>query len=123
MNKKKEHDPRQTILEFVDAINRKDVSALDDMMSVDHVFIDYAGGRTQGRERMLEGWKEYFRLYPDYKIHVHKVFISGSDAALIGSVMGSHLTPEEESSTTFVWTARIADGLVAEWRIYKEPEK
>lgn len=123
MTKIEEEGLKETILKFVNAINRHDADSLSGLMSADHTFIDCAGERTQGRERMLEGeeggWKEYFRLYPDYKIHVLNVLVSGSDAAaVIGTVTGSHLGSEKESRTTLIWTARIAGGLVAEWRIY-----
>ncbi len=121
--KSKENNPKRTILKFVKAINRHDIDGLSGLMSADHVFIDYAGERTQCQERMLEreegGWKEYFRLFPDYEIHVRSVLVSGSDAAaIIGTVTGSHLGSEKESRTTLIWTARITDGLISEWRIF-----
>ena len=53
---------------FVDAINKANVTELEKLISEDHIFIDSDGRREQGREKMIEGWKTYFKMFPDYKI-------------------------------------------------------
>jgi uncharacterized protein (TIGR02246 family) len=51
---------------FIAAINRHDPSALSNLMTEDHTFVDSAGRIQSGRENMTAGWKQYFLMFPDY---------------------------------------------------------
>jgi uncharacterized protein (TIGR02246 family) len=114
-------DPAAVALEFVDCINRQDVEGLAALMTEDHTFVGYErGDRTQGREVMAGGFAEYFAAFPEYRIQVSRVLRSGDDIAIIGTTTGSHVPPELEARETLIWTARIEQGLVAEWRIYTD---
>ena len=55
---------------FVTAINQADTSLLANLMADDHTFVDATGRIESGREKMLQGWNEYFRMFPDYKIEI-----------------------------------------------------
>ena len=58
---------------FIEAINRRDPGELSGLMTEDHAFVD-SGGRIQsGRENMTAGWKDYFRMFPDYEIRVERL--------------------------------------------------
>lgn len=105
---------------FVECINRQDLDALTGLMSANHKFVDLSGSVEKGQERMREGWAEYFRLCPAYMIHVGQVYQVGDSIVLVGRTTGSHLgLPRlEEFRDPVIWTARVADGLVTEWRLY-----
>jgi uncharacterized protein (TIGR02246 family) len=114
-------DPAEIALSFVDCINRQDAKGLAALMSEDHTFVGYErGDRTQGRDVMARGFAEYFAAFPCYRIHVSKVLRSGDDIAVIGTTTGSHVARELEAREKLIWTARIEQGRVAEWRIYTD---
>ena len=58
--------PVETVLQFMDRINRRDVDALVELMTEDHVFIDSLGQSVRGREKMRAGWRGYYAFCPDY---------------------------------------------------------
>jgi ketosteroid isomerase-like protein len=111
--------PKSVALKFVEVINAGDSKALIELQTEDFTLIDMAGDVFRGRD----GWQDYFSAYPKYKIHVHQVLMSGNAVAIIGKTTGSHVSPEVEEHETVLWTAKIRDGLVAEWRIYSDIEE
>jgi hypothetical protein len=80
---------------------------------------------------MRAGWEGYFRLFPDYQIAVERVLVDGSAVTLLGRSTGTlsehgrealrrpygSLPPEHELQGPAIWTARIQDGQVAQWRV------
>lgn len=71
----------------------------------------------------MEEGEGYFAPYPDYKIHVHHVLVGGNGVAIVDRTTGSHIPPEVEERETLLWTAKVRDGLVSEWRIYSNEEE
>ena len=55
-----------TVLEFMERINRRDAEGLAALMTEDHVFTDSLGQTVRGREKMRAGWKGYFAFCPDF---------------------------------------------------------
>lgn len=114
-------DSEKIALEFVECINTQDVEGLAALMTEDHTFIGYEEGDVAvGRERMKEGFAQYFEAYPEYKIHISKVTRSGKDIAIIGTTSGSQIPPEVEAKETVIWIAKMKDQLVSEWRIFTD---
>jgi uncharacterized protein (TIGR02246 family) len=107
-------------LKFVDRINAQDANGLAKLMTDNFRFIDYEGNINKGRKKMRKGFASYFSSYPEYKIIIEKIGQSGNDVAIIGTTTGSHVPPEIEAKWTLVWTAKIKNNLVAEWRIYSD---
>jgi uncharacterized protein (TIGR02246 family) len=118
----KETGSEEVALQFVEKINARDASGLSELMTEDFVFVDYEGEVYEGREMMKDGFAEYFENFPEYKIHVQKICVSGGDVAFVASTTGSHVPPELEVNETLVFIARFEGGLVAEWRIYTDLE-
>jgi uncharacterized protein (TIGR02246 family) len=110
-------------LKFVDKINTQDADGLAKLMTENFKFIDYEGNIFSGRERMRQGFANYFLNYPKYKIIVERICRSGNDVAIIGTTTGSHAPPEIEAKWTVIWIAKIENSLVAEWGIYSDIEK
>ena len=44
--------PTETVLQFMDRINERDVDKLAELMTEDHVFIDSLGNSVRSREKM-----------------------------------------------------------------------
>ncbi|KPK72646.1 hypothetical protein AMJ87_04250 [candidate division WOR_3 bacterium SM23_60] len=101
MNRK---DPKLTALQFNEYINGHDVRGLSNLMTANHTFIDRANQVDKGKESMTKGWMDFFASFPDYKNTFNRV----------------------ESRNTYdpaIWTAKIENDLVAEWRIYEDTEE
>jgi ketosteroid isomerase-like protein len=115
------------VMRFIDCINARDVAALTALMSPEHRFIDSEGAVHEGRERMASGWREYFRMVPDYAIDVDRTFIQGSEAIVLGTARGTYsrdgaLKAADMWSTPAAWFARVENELVSEWRVYADNE-
>src|ERR1035438_4587160 len=48
-------DDIETVLEFLNRINQRDVDKLAELMTEDHVFVDSLGNQVRGREKMRGG--------------------------------------------------------------------
>ena len=110
---------------FIAAINRRAPSEISGLMTEDHIFVD-SGGRIQsGRENMTAGWKEYFRMFPDYEIHVEKMLANESLVAVFGSAAGTYngkrgLVAENRIAMPAAWKAIVANGKIKFWQVYTD---
>ncbi len=60
-------DPISVVQAFNDCINNQDIDGLAALMSKDHTFIDRDGSSHGPKSHMMEGWKEFFKMFPAYK--------------------------------------------------------
>ncbi len=121
-------DAKSTILAFVEKINAHDVEGLADLMSENHLFVDSLGSVQKGREKMREGWRGYFTLFPDYNISVLEIFEKDGTFVLLGSARGTYsvegsLMEENRWEVPAAWKAVIKDGYVTEWRVFADNYK
>jgi ketosteroid isomerase-like protein len=103
-------------LRFNERINIRDLTGLGELMTEDHVFIDIPGEVHEGRERMIVGWFDFFRNYPDYRNNFTRVEVRDDLVIMVGFSECSY-DPLDGPS---IWTAKIRDGKVAEWRVYED---
>ena len=120
--KETSHDA-DVVAAFIAAINRHDLAALGNLMSEDHAFIDPQGRRVSGRKEMIEGWKAYFAMFPDYEILVDTTLTENGTVAIFGSVSGTYngkrgLISKNRITMPAAWKAAIADGKVKLWQVY-----
>ena len=118
-------NPVETVLAFLDAINRHDVDKMVVLMTEDHVFIDSLGTSVHGREPMRKGWQGYFAMCTDYRVSHEDIFHSGNTVAAFGSAGGTiivkgQLVPENKWQTPAAWRAVVRGGLIQEWRVYAD---
>jgi ketosteroid isomerase-like protein len=109
--------PEQTAMRFNDYINNRDLDGLSSMMTGDHTFIDSSNDVHAGKVLMVEGWREFFDLYPDYQNHFTSVKSHGNLVIMLGY---STCSNEPALEGPAIWTARIADQQVREWRVYED---
>ena len=107
-------DPKITALEFNECITRHDVGGLSALMSEDHLFVDREGNSELSREKMTGGWSEFFKMFPVYK----NTFVRVESRDDLVIMIGYAYWNESNAHDPAIWTAKIADDLVAEWRIY-----
>lgn len=113
MNRK---DPKLTALKFNQFINDQDIIGLSSLMSEDHTFVDRANTRVKGKDKMTKGWIDFFKAFPDYKNTFTRIESNGDIVIILGSAYWS----EKEPYDPVIWTAKIENDLVAEWRIYED---
>ncbi len=122
---------------FIDEINEGNIDGLTALMTDDHVFVDMADGRSQGRDKMRGNWEGYFKLFPDYQIDIFETHFAGNDIILVGMSTGSlsdfgremlekagkKAVNGEEFQGPAIWRAKIQRGLVAEWQVYRDTKQ
>ncbi len=106
-------------LRFNECINARDLTSLGEMMTEDHVFIDIPGEVHKGRDMMVPGWFSFFRNYPDYRNNFTQIKMKEGLVVMVGFSECSH----DQLDGPAIWTAKIRDGLVAEWRVYDDKEE
>jgi ketosteroid isomerase-like protein len=119
--------PVDVVLQFVDAINAKDLPGIGALMTSDHRFVDSLGAVGVGAEGMQQGWEAYFRLVPDYRIEVSETYCCGQVVVLLGTARGTYtsdgtLRPENAWETPGAWRALARGDRVAEWQVYADNE-
>jgi hypothetical protein len=108
---------------FIEAINRHDLSALSSLMAEDYTFVDSGGTVQSGRENMIAGWRDYFRMFPDYKIRVDYILQDERIVAVFGSASGTYSgsrgpVPENRIEMPAAWKAVVKKGKVKLWQVY-----
>jgi uncharacterized protein (TIGR02246 family) len=117
--------PAETARELVARINAHDVEAIAALLTADHRFIDSLGREVRGREALREGWRQYFRSVPDYRLEVVRVLADGAHVVLLGTARGTYtrdgtLLPHNAWATPAALRALVSDGQVAEWQVYAD---
>ena len=110
---------------FVNAINQADIAGFEKLMSEDHSFIDAAGRKETGREKMIGGWKAYYKMFPDYRIEIEDIVqeeeIIGAFGTAVGTYNGKRgLVPQNIIKMPAAWRAIIQDGKVKLWQVYAD---
>ena len=113
--------------DFVRAINRHNVEAMAELMTVGHRFIDSMGQIMQGREQVRACWVGYFRMVPDYSIAIEETLCRRPVVLMVGVAKGTYtadgwLREENGWKTPAAFRASIKDGKVAEWCVYADNE-
>lgn len=103
-----------TALGFNEKINRQDLEGLAELMTDDHTFVDAAGNVTKGKNVMKEGWREFFKKYPDYRNKFTSISVQDNVVIMVGYSTCSF----KPLGGPNVWTARIRGGRVSEWRVF-----
>ena len=117
--------PVETVLEFMERINRRDAAKLAGLMTEDHVLLDTLGNTVRGREKMRTAWVSYYAMCPDYWVSHEAVLANGNQVAVFGEAGGTiasdgKLPPENQWRIRAAWLAVVENELVKEWSIYAD---
>ena len=117
--------PLEVARAFVDRINAHDVDGLCALMTEDHLLMDGSGASVSGRASVARAWLGYFRMIPDYFIHLEHVMSAGRVVALLGRAggtlsVGDGLDPADRCEIPAAWQAVIEGDRVAHWRVYAD---
>jgi ketosteroid isomerase-like protein len=102
-----------TAMKFNEKINRRDAEGLAALMTDDHAFIDSEGKTTIGKVVMEKGWREFFKQFPDYRNEFQSVTVQDGMVVMVGRSVCSFKALHGPN----VWTAKVQDGKIAEWRV------
>lgn len=116
MNKR---DPKLTALLFNECINDQNIEGLSNLMTEDHRCIFNKEETKIGKEIMTKAWSDFFKMLPDYRNHFTKIESRENVVIIIGFSTCSYKPLEGP----VLWTAKIENDLVAEWRIYGDTEE
>lgn len=110
---------------FITAINQANVSELSQLMSEDHIFIDSGGQKQEKRENIISGWRNYFEMFPDYKIELENIVQENEIIGAFGSAEGTYngkrgIVPQNVIKMPAAWRAIIKNGKVKLWQVYAD---
>jgi len=110
-------DIMMVALRFNEKINQRNLDGLVELMTDDHTFIDIPGETTKGKDVMKEIWRKFFASYPDYRNVFTRVQVVKDDfVAMIGYSTCSYKPLDRPA----LWSAKIREGRVSEWRVYED---
>jgi limonene-1,2-epoxide hydrolase len=118
-------DPIDVVKAFIAAINSRKPAEIARLMTKDHTFVDPGGSTQSGRDNMTAGWEQYYRMFPDYEIHVENVLCDADLVAAFGSASGTYngkrgLVPENRIVMPAAWKAVVKDGKIKFWQVYAD---
>ena len=112
----------QIVRDFASAINEHTVDKLCLLMTEDHTFIDSQGNETMGKEKMRRAWIGYYQMFPDYKIEITDMFLSGDTVAAFGFAGGTYQGQNDRKENYWhlpaSWKAVIKNGKIDVWQVY-----
>jgi ketosteroid isomerase-like protein len=103
-------------VKFNDRINQRDLEGLAELMTDDHTLVVIAnnkGETTKGKTIVKEGWREFFKKYPDYRNIFTGVTIQNNIVVLVGYSSCSFKLLDGPN----MWTAKIRGERISEWRV------
>jgi ketosteroid isomerase-like protein len=110
---------------FNNAINGGDVELLSSLMTDDFTFIDASGAAHSGIKEMIEGWKDFFCMFPDYKNNFEIILQDGKLVVAIGTASGTYNgnrgpVPENRIKWTAAWKAIVENEKIKLWQVYAD---
>lgn len=118
------HSPEEAAGFFVEAINAHDPRRILELMTPDGEFVDSLGV-SFGTDVLLEAWREYFRMVPDYAITVEELLSRGELVVLLGTAEGTYapdgvLRSDNRFRVHAAWRAVVRGGGLASWRVFAD---
>jgi ketosteroid isomerase-like protein len=108
---------RAAAIAFNEAINRRDLGALEALMTGGHTFIDAEGNRVAGKDAVLDAWRGFFAAFPDYRNDWATVTSIGETVVAVGR---SSCSNEPALRGPAIWTARTVGHRISEWRVLED---
>lgn len=93
----------EIVLQFNDYINTQDVKGLGSLMTDYHTFIDTCNNSFNGKDKVLEAWKEFFEQFPDYR-NTFEHIESRGDLILI---TGYSVSSDKQLDGPAIWTVKV----------------
>ena len=111
-----EHGVASVALRFNDAITRRDLDGLTELMTPDHTFTDTEGGTITGRAACRDAWAGFLAAFPDYRNVFTTVIATAERVALAGYSVCSEPALEGPA----LWAASVHRGRLASWTVHHD---
>lgn len=111
-----ERSPAEIVVAFTAAINARDLRRLEALMADDYTFVDSAGAIERGKAAGVAAWRGFFEQYPDYRNVFDTVVMRGDVVVVTGHSVCTHPALRGPA----IWTARVRDGMLTEWRVHED---
>jgi ketosteroid isomerase-like protein len=102
------------VLAFNEAINRRDVAALTELMTEAHRFIDTEGATVDGKQACMEAWQGFFESFPDYRNVFDDVSETGDGVVVARGRSECAFAPLAGPAE---WRAVVRGGRVDVWQV------
>lgn len=109
-------DAERIVSDFNACINARDIVGLSALMTDNHSFIDTADTVVAGKAACLGAWRGFFAAFPDYRNVFERMETHGD----LVVVAGHSECSEPQLEGPALWSARVVDAAVAEWRVYAD---
>ena len=116
MNKK---DPKLTALHFNECINSQDEDGLAELMAENVAMVESDRVALEGKDAFKNAWIQFFDLCPDYRNHFNRIESRENQVIIIGFSSCSN----EALNGPMLWTARVENDLITEWRILPDTDE
>ena len=118
-------ETREVIEAFVAAVNSGRPEKIVGAMDPEAVFIDSLGARIAGRAALLDGWRFYLRLFPDYRVEIEEMLVEERSALLHGWAGGSlHRAGQKVENGGWripaAWRAVTDSRRVTVWQVFAD---
>ena len=102
------------VVAFNEAINRRDLPALAELMTESHRFVDPEGAVVEGRAACTEAWRGFFATFPDYR-NVFEDVVDAGDGSVL--VRGRSECSVATLAGPAEWRAEVVGGRVDVWQV------
>lgn len=106
-------DPRDVVAEFNNAISRRDLPRLGELMTEDHRLITGTGDPVKGKEACLSAWRKFFKLLPDYRNVFQRVWSVGG----VVRMRGRSVCTDQRLNGPAIWKAVVQGTRISEWHV------
>jgi len=118
-------ETREVVEAFVAAVNSGRAEKIVGAMAPDALFIDSLGNRIEGKAALLDGWRGYLRLFPDYRVEIESIFVEEREALLhgwAGATLHRDARPVEGGAWRIpaAWRARTDTRRVLLWQVFAD---
>ena len=111
-------DPESIIRSYKNHLNNRDTRGLSAIITDTLVFIDSSGHTIMGKRACLEAWDGFCKLFPDYHHVFEEVVVGGNKVC----IRGHSTCSDRRVQGPVLWSAKIKNEKVDEWRVYKDIE-
>jgi len=113
------------VLDFISAINNRDIDKILFLLSENHEFIDSQGNIVTGKNNMKYAWICYFELFPDYKIDITEILENELIIGLFGFASGTYKNLINKGNSNYwkipaSWKAIVKDDKIQLWQVYAD---
>jgi ketosteroid isomerase-like protein len=112
------------VLAFIGRINAHDAEGIVALCAPDHTFIDSLGNSLAGQAALLDAWRGYFQLFPDYRVEVSAILSADPLVAAFGTasatLASSSGLPRASWSIPAAWRAVVESGRLVVWQVYAD---